>query len=95
MPLDRQNNILYTRGSIEFYQTYPGLYVPSPLVLGIHEDGDPLAIGREVLSLTKMSWNNTQIDNIMPVTIEASRKVSALLKYVDGQAKTTSYRYFM
>lgn len=95
MRLDRQNNILYTRGSIEFYQTYPGLYVPSSLVLGVHDEGDPLTIGREILSLTKMSWNNTQIDNLMPVTIEAARKVSSLLKYVEGEAKTTSYRYFM
>ena len=93
--IDQHNNILYTRGSIEFYQTYPGLYVPSTVAFDVHEDGDPLALGKEILSLTKMSWNNTQIDNLMPVTIEAARKVSALLKYTNEKTRTYSYRYFM
>lgn len=93
--LDKHNNVLYTRGSIEFYQTYPGLYVPTTVTFDVHEEGDPLALAREILSLTKMSWNNTQIDNLMPVTLEASRKVSALLKYADEKTRTFSYRYFM
>ena len=99
LSLDPHYNILYTRGSIEFYQTYPGLYVPTALGFDVHGDGDPLSLAQEILSLTKMSWNNTQIDNLKPVTIKAARKVGALLKYADlgssKEARPVSYRYFM
>ena len=33
MRLDDEQTILYTRGSVDFFRTYPGLYVPNPLVL--------------------------------------------------------------
>jgi hypothetical protein len=29
--LDDQRHVLYTRGSVPFYGTYPGMYIPSPL----------------------------------------------------------------
>lgn len=99
LSLDRHYNILYTRGSIEFYQTYPGLYVPTAVGFDVHGDGDPISLAQEILSLTKMSWNNTQIDNLKPVTIKAARKVGALLKYAElgsGEgSRPVSYRYFM
>ena len=31
--LSEQEHILYTHGSVPFYKTYPGLYVPRPLGL--------------------------------------------------------------
>jgi hypothetical protein len=31
--LDRRTHALYTRGSVDFFSTYPGMYVPSPLRL--------------------------------------------------------------
>lgn len=33
MRLDDNQTILYTRGSVDFFRTYPGLYVRNPLVL--------------------------------------------------------------
>ena len=33
LALDRRTHALYTRGSVDFFATYPGMYVPSPLRL--------------------------------------------------------------
>jgi hypothetical protein len=33
MRLDDAQTILYTRGSVDFFRTYSGLYVPNPVVL--------------------------------------------------------------
>src|SRR5205823_3623068 len=33
LSLDEHTHVLYTRGSVEFFTTYPGLYVPLPLEL--------------------------------------------------------------
>ena len=31
LTLDQEEHVLYTGGSVEFYSTYPGLYVPHPI----------------------------------------------------------------
>lgn len=75
---------LYTRGSVPFFETYPGMYVPRTLRVRVAEaESDVGTLGREVLSLTKMNWNNTQFDNGDPITIRAARQVGRLLKYLD------------
>ncbi len=41
-----------------------------------------------------MNWNNTQLDNSMPVTVWVARQVGAILKYVDrASTAPTSYAY--
>lgn len=35
LSLTEQRHILYTRGSIHQYQTYPGMYIPAPLEVRI------------------------------------------------------------
>jgi hypothetical protein len=30
-----------------------------------------------------MNWNNTQLDNSLPITIKAARQVSEIIKYID------------
>ena len=35
--LERERHILYTRGSVPFYETYPGLYVPRPIEFRVHD----------------------------------------------------------
>jgi hypothetical protein len=81
--LDERQQLLYTRGSVEFFSTYPGMYVPQPLALR-HDAGDSAAtdLAREVLALTKMNWNNTQFDGRAPITTRAARQVGNILKYV-------------
>ena len=83
LTLDDRDQILYTRGSVEFFSTYPGMYVPQPLAMRI-DAGDTTAkeLARETLALTKMNWNNTQFDGHAPITIRAARQVGSILKYV-------------
>lgn len=94
---DRDEALLYTRGSVEFFRTYPGMYIPRPLMLRCQALGQPLQhIAEEVLALTKMNWNNTQFDNGLPITIAAARQVGEVLKYVsDGHTIAPRYSFYM
>ena len=81
--VDEDRAILYTRGSVDFFQTYPGLYVPRPIdILAVESDRSIAAITKETLPLTKMNWNNTEFDNSMPINVLAARKVGRILKYL-------------
>lgn len=84
LSLDERSQLLYTKGSVEFFGTYPGQYVPQPLGIRCEEtDSTPREVGEEVLALTKMNWNNTQFDGHEPITVRAARQVGKILKYVD------------
>lgn len=95
--LDNENHILYTRGSVEYYGTYPGKYIPQPLEVRIVEaDESPNVICSEILGLTKMNWNNTQFDRKYPITIECARKVGLIMKYVpEYEEPQISYSFYM
>lgn len=61
---------LYTRGSVEFFATYLGMYVPQALGMRLEKaEQGPLFLAQEVLALSKMNWNNTQFDGFEPITI--------------------------
>lgn len=91
--LDRDRHLLYTRGSVWYYQTYPGLYVPQPIEMRIvQSEESPAFIAQEILGLTKMNWNNTQFDGKYPVTLGCSRKVGEIMKYLT-EATTPQIRY--
>ena len=89
--------LLYTRGSVEFFRTYPGGYVPRPLMLRCQALGQPLQyVAEEILALTKMNWNNTQFDNALPVTIAAAKQVGEVLKYLpDREELAPRYSFYM
>lgn len=73
---DHVNAIIYTRGSVNFYEEYPGMYVPRSLHMRVADAGSPMAhLVEEILTLTKTNWNNVQIDATLPITITAFRKV--------------------
>ena len=95
--LDNRHHLLYTRGSVEFFETYPGMYVPRPLKLRWeYGDQTPEFLAREVLALTKMNWNNTQFDNAMPITLAAARQVGNVVKYVPADKEISPhYRFYM
>jgi hypothetical protein len=49
------------KGIVDFYKTYPGMYIPSPLrVESFDSDSSLEDLCKEILGLTKMNWNNTQ-----------------------------------
>lgn len=95
--LDQDTHLLYTRGSVPYYKTYPGKYLPQPLeVRLVQTDEAPEVICQEILSLTKMNWNSTQFDRKYPITIECARKVGQIMKYVDpNRDPQTSYSFYM
>lgn len=94
---DERRQLLYTRGSVWYYQTYPGLYIPQPVELRIvRSEESPMFIAREVLGLTKMNWNNTQFDGKYPITLGCARKVGEIMKYLrDGDVPQIRYGYYM
>ncbi|MEQ8820122.1 MAG: hypothetical protein RLY93_07730 [Sumerlaeia bacterium] len=83
MTLDEDRALLYTRGSVEYFSTYPGNYVPRALeVRKDSGDSDVDELCAEILSLTKMNWNNTQFDGGKPITLRAAQKVGDVLRWV-------------
>jgi hypothetical protein len=81
--LDDRSQALYTTGSIPFYDTYPGPYVPQPL--GIALDSAELAPQRhasELLALTKLNWNHSRLDGHDPITTLAARSIGNILRHI-------------
>lgn len=97
LSLDNYTHVLYTRGSVDFFSTYPGMYVPRPLKFRCESvEETPKALAQEILALTKMNWNNTQFDRGEPITIRAARQVGHILKYVGkNDPLEFHYRFYM
>ncbi|MBC6489677.1 hypothetical protein ACFSQD_05045 [Flavihumibacter stibioxidans] len=92
-----KHHLLYTRGSVPYFETYTGKYIPSPVEVRLYEyDESPNLICDEILALTKMNWNNTQFDRRLPITIECARRVGEILKYLDeGDEMALRYSFYM
>jgi len=83
LSLDQRRHVLYSKGSVDFFQTYPGLYVPLPIEVEIETaEQAPEALLREMLALTKMNWNSTQFDHAEPITLVAASQVGDILRYL-------------
>ena len=97
LTLDEKTHLLYTRGSVPYYATYPGMYVPRPLKFQLAQaDGSPRQAAEDLLALTKLNWNNTQFDGGLPITMRVAREVGKVLKYVpDGGVVQPRYSFYM
>jgi len=95
--IGKQNYILYTKGWIPYYQTYPGLRVPIPLeIVEHHGDSSMETICKEILALTKLNWNSADFCIREPVTLAYSRQVGRILAYVPEEIKPRpEYRFYM
>jgi hypothetical protein len=95
--LDESNLLLYTRGSIPYFRTYPGTYVPQPMLIrpaGGSTDLNAAAI--DVLALSKMNWNNAQLDERDPLTLRTAHRVGSILKHVPPDEQiATRYAFYM
>lgn len=70
---DAATQLLYTRGSVDFFATYPGQYVPRPLLFRCDQvEATPRELANETLALTKMNWSDTQLDQAAPITLIAA-----------------------
>ncbi len=89
--------LLYTQGSVDFYRCYPGLYAPRTLDVQLdHKESGELRLLTEILALTKMNWNSTELVNLEPITVSAARSVGGILRHV-SHTRPDPYRfsYFM
>ena len=92
-------SVLYTTGYVPLLDTYQGSSVPSPLFLrAFRMDSPPEQIGKDIMALTKLDWNNADFNSRVPVTISVARKVGDILSessLQDVNDFPTSYRYYM
>lgn len=89
--------LLYTQGSVDFYRCYPGLYTPRTLDVQLdHVESGEIGLLTELLALTKMNWNSTELINLEPITLSAARNVGSILRHVSHQRTTQSrFSFFM
>ena len=87
----------YTRGSVPFYGTYPGMYIPSPLTFRlIDAESSPEHLAEELLALTKMNWNQTQLDGREPITLRTADRVGEILRHLGPQDRAQGrYAFYM
>jgi hypothetical protein len=77
LSLTDKRHVLYTRGSVPAYQTYPGMYVPKPLGFRtVDTETGPVELATELLALTKMNWNATPLDGQQPITLRTADTVT-------------------
>ncbi len=93
---DDQSGIVYLKGTVPYFQVYPGAYIPRALEF-TRADGETSAgeLARELMGLSKLNFNNTQFDTGDPITVRAARRVGDILKHVPSGRKINSrFRYF-
>ncbi len=97
LSLDERRHTLYTRGSVPFYATYPGMYIPSPLPFRLVEvESSAELLAAELLALTKMNWNQTQLDGRQPITLRTADRVGEILRHLGPHDRLQGrYAYYM
>ena len=92
-----RRHILYTRGSVDLYRVYPGMYIPTPLgIRPAMTEHSIETLAEEILALSKMNWNQSQLDGRLPITLSASKKVARILKNLpDEQPASSRYAMYM
>lgn len=97
LTLDDEHHAVYTHGSIPYYKTYPGMYVPRPLGIRVAEsDRSVEDIASEILALSKLNWNRARLDARKPITLLTARRVGEVLRHVPEQVTPAArYAYYM
>jgi hypothetical protein len=97
LELQDDYGLLYTRGAVEYYGTYPGQYVPRPIALRPAYSERPMTeLAAEALALSKMNWNSTQFDGQLPVSIRTARDVSDVVRRLEeGAPVEPRYAFYM
>ena len=86
----------FTTGYVRWWKEYPGPHIPSPLEIGSPIDTDISQRAQEVLSLTKMNWNNADGIGRFPITITFARRVGVTMTELDeDDTPNPLYRYYM
>ena len=95
--LDDHHQVLYTSGSVPFYEFYPGPYVPQPIAITLQQSEQSAEQhAREILALTKLNWNNSRLDGREPITMRAARSIGTILRHVDDNGVVGArYAFYM
>lgn len=96
LTFDEREGIVYLKGTVPYFRTYPGMYIPRPMEF-TRDDGEttPIELAKELLDLSKLNFNNTQFDSGDPITVRAARRVGDILKHVSADRTVQSrFRYF-
>ena len=95
--IGENNYILFTKGYIPYFRTYPGLRVPVPLEIVEHYGDSPMKnISEEILALTKMNWNSSKFYSREPVTIKFAREVGKILSELPSDVPIQKhYKFYM
>ena len=78
--LERNKHLVYTRGYIPFLKLYPGMRIPTPLLV-VHDGGSGAVrdIVEELVALTRMNWNSADFASAEPITLKFSRQIGLIL----------------
>lgn len=83
LSLSDDRHVLYTRGSVPAYQTYPGMYVPRPVGFRtVDTETGSKGLASELLALTKMNWNATPLDGHQPITLRTADTIADILRHL-------------
>jgi hypothetical protein len=87
---------LFTSGFVPWWNEYPGPHIPAPIQIGSAGDTDIRQRAMEILTLSKMNWNNTEGISRFPITISFAKRVGQLMtEFSDNQTPNPSYRFHM
>lgn len=97
LTLDSKRHALYTKGATPFYKVYNGPYIPRPIGLRLQStESSPEALATEILALTKMNWNATNLDGADPITLRTAHRVGDILRHLGPDAAPqASYAFYM
>lgn len=91
--------LLYTSGYVPFLGSYPGPHVPRPLEIAEQIGDSPREqICKEILMLTKLNWNSAAFSSGVPITLQFSRGVGAIMKEIPRDfsvQRQHKYMYYM
>ena len=98
--LPDKSMLLYTSGFIPYLGVYPGPRVPSPLEILEHIGDSTIdVIGKEILALTKLNYNNAKFCIKTPITIAFSKRVGDILREMppdmDPKDIGTKFKFYM
>jgi len=73
------------------------MYVPSVLPFRVaRAESSPTEIATELLMLTKMNWNATQLDGRVPITLRTADSIGGILKHLGpDDSPQPRYAYYM
>jgi argonaute-like protein implicated in RNA metabolism and viral defense len=56
----------------------------------------PAQIAAELLALSKMNWNATQLDGKLPITVRTADRIGSVLKHLgQGEEPAPRYAFYM